>query len=129
MQSGKFLLLLILFSLGGTHHYPLPKSAVITIRPMQRDHTYQDHQADLACDRYHLTEARVRFQFRTYHELAEGEAHANYLIYPCWINGTIVVDGKTYTWSSQLGNTMETTWPDGVKKTLGGKPTDDPSGK
>jgi hypothetical protein len=127
MQCGKLLVILALFA--GATHYPLPQSAVIKIGEKHVDHTYPDPQTDIPCKNYQLTEAQVRAQFRTYHKLHEGEYHDYYLQYPCWIHGTIEVDGKTYTFSSELGNTMQTTWPDGISKELGGKYTDDPSGK
>jgi hypothetical protein len=128
MQLGKALVFLAFFATNG-RHFSLPGSAKITIGPVQRDHTYPDPVSDSVCKQYRLTEAQVRRQFRFYHELAEGEYHDYYLQFPCWIEGTLVVNGKTYTWSSQPGNTMMTTWPDGVSKTLGGKHTDDPSGE
>lgn len=127
MLSGKTLVLLAFFA--SAVQYPLPQSAVIKIGEMKMDHTYPDPQTDIPCKNYHLTEAQVRKQFRIYHKLRQDEYHDYYLNYPCWIHGTVEVGGKTYTFSSELGNTMETTWPDGVKKMLGGKHTDDPSGK
>jgi hypothetical protein len=35
----------------------------------------------------------------------------------------VKVNGRTFTWESRPGNLMETDWPDGVKKMLGGKPS------
>jgi hypothetical protein len=129
MLYGKSLVFLALFAGAPGTHYPLPNSAIIKIGQMEMDHTYPDPQTDIACKNYHLTEVHVRNQFHTYHKLHEGEYHDYYLNYPCWIHGTVEVDGRIYTFSSELGNTMETTWPDGVKKSLGGKHTDNPSGK
>ncbi len=63
--------------------------------------------------------------FRTYRELRPREMHDNYLYVPCGIEGTVIVNGKTYTWSTQIGGTLDTTWPDGIEKTLGGEATDD----
>jgi hypothetical protein len=66
--------------------------------------------------------------FRSYHKLKSGEIHAYYLYPACWIRGTVSINGKTFHWEARPGNTLETDWPDGVNKMLGGKHTDNPAG-
>ena len=116
-MRGSNLLFALWLLASHARHYPLPSSAKITIGPTQM--TSQDPDG---CD-YHLTERQVRKQFDSYRVLAEGEYHDKYLQYPCVIDGTITLKGKTYRWSSNEGETMETTYPDGIPKTLGGKPS------
>lgn len=125
MPFGNFLLALALLQLAWNskpRHYPLPPSAVITIGPTQQDPKAPNPKG--FCSYYHLSQEQVREQFRTYHQLREMELE-HYLYMPCWIEGTVTVNGKTYTWQSRDGNTMGTDWPDGKGKTLVGKPSDD----
>jgi hypothetical protein len=121
MRRGSFLLMGMIF-LGAPQstHYPLPSSAEITMG--QAEWEKGDIDADL-CKRYRLPPEQLRKQFRTYHVLGQGDVHDHYSVFQCWIKGTVKVDGKTFTWESRPGNLMETDWPDGVKKMLGGKPS------
>lgn len=106
-------------------HYPLPKTAVVSVGPLQKN--TKDSVARLGfCDSYTLDEKQVREQFRTYHLLGNDELE-NYDVLPCWHDGTIRANGKTYRYSSRMGNTMWTDWPDGKGKMLVGEPSDDES--
>ncbi|RZU40039.1 hypothetical protein [Edaphobacter modestus] len=122
MRRGSLLFLSVIL-LGAKQqpaHYPLPKSADITIG--QPQWKQGDIDAD-SCRQYHLTPEQIRKQFRTYRLLSPGDVHDSYTVFQCWINGTVKVAGKTFTWESRPGNLMETNWPDGAKKMLGGKPS------
>lgn len=122
MLFGKLLLLALAATAGG-QHYPLPANAAIAIGPTQSD--AKDPESKIFCPDYHLTEGQLREQFRTYHLLRENGEMENYSYLPCWIDGTVRVNGKTYRWRSRDGNIMSTTWPDGVNKLLVGKPSGD----
>jgi hypothetical protein len=125
MRAGSLasLLLLVISGPAGSH-YPLPAKAVIAIGPRYIDPDVHPEDRSF-CEQYTLTKAQVRRQFRTYRELHGSDLHDLYIWTSCGYSGTVTVQGKTYTWKTQIGGTMDTTWPDGVNKTLGGKPTDD----
>ncbi|RZU29691.1 hypothetical protein [Edaphobacter modestus] len=115
----------LLFSMVGAakeRHYPLPSSAVITIGQLHIDPKTDSTDID-SCKFYHLTESDIRKQFRTYHQIDQKELHDRYSYVYCWIEGTVQVKGKTYIWESHLDNVLITTYPDGVKKMLGGEPS------
>lgn len=124
MRPGKLLVTVLaplLLGTGQKHkHFPLPESAEITIG--QAQWKAGDMDADL-CKSYKLTPKELRRQFRTYHLLYPGDVHNYYSVFQCWIDGTIKVNGKTFTFESRPGNLLETTWPDGKDKMLGGKPS------
>lgn len=116
------LFLFMIMGASGPRH-PLPSSAQIKIGAHYIGSGVGE-EAKSFCRDYHLTKAEVRKMFRTYRELRPHEMHDNYLYVPCGIEGTVIVNGKTYTWRTQIGGTLDTTWPDGIEKTLGGEATD-----
>ena len=112
----------------GSHgkRYPLPSDARIAVGQRVIDKSADDETAD-SCRTYRATSRQVRHYFRTYKVVEGEEYHSMYIWLPCSIEGTVTVQGKTYWWSVNPGNTMGTNWPDGKGKTLGGKYSDDPS--
>ncbi len=66
--------------------------------------------------------------FKTYHILRRREYYDYYLQTNCLTDGIIVVDGKTFTFTTEPYNNLYTNWPDGQGRTLGGKHSDDPAG-
>jgi hypothetical protein len=121
LRGNLFLLGALLLNPGQAQtHFPLPKSAEIMIgQPQWKP---GDSDADL-CRNYRITPQQLRRQFRTYHLLQPGDVHDQYSVFQCWIDGTIKVNGKTFRWQSRPGNLLQTNWPDGVDKMLGGKPS------
>ena len=104
--------------------YRLPPEARITIGKVEIDAPVTDRDRD-ECGGFSLTEREVRMMFRTYRLYIPAQDYESYDDSPCHIVGTIVYDGKTYTFDSEDGEKMRsTTWPDGKEKTLCGKPTD-----
>lgn len=106
--------------------YRLPQAAQITV-----GHSVigpDKASVEGFCENWSLSKREVRRMFASYHLLKEGELHDFYLEPDCWIDGKIVVNGKTFTWRARLGNTLSTDWPDGKTKMLGGKHSQDPSG-
>lgn len=105
--------------------YALPADAAITVGTVEIDPAAGAE--GLFCPSWRLTARGVRARFRHYHLVTHGELHDFYLYPRCWIDGTVVVAGKTFHWQVRPGNTLSTDWPDGVEKMLGGKHSDDPS--
>lgn len=109
--------------------YKLPLSAQISIGKLEVDKSSPQRAEVCTQLGWSLTKSQVRTMFRTYHLLKEGEQHAYYAYWSCWIRGTVTINGKAFSWKANPGNTLDTDWPDGAQKTLGGKHTDDPSGR
>lgn len=122
MRFGSVVFLSIFMLVSSSKHtyFPLPKSAKIAIGQTQWKKDGPD--AEL-CKNYTVTAKQIRTQFRTYHLLGEGDVHDSYSVFQCWVDGTVSVDGKTFTWQSRPRNLLETTWPDGAHKVLGGRPS------
>jgi hypothetical protein len=122
--------LLLLFAVLGlptlaatpAKHLPLPTSATIQIgkRSLVSD-SFSDAEM---CKTYTVTSREVRRYFRTYRLINEREKHYLYQDPGCFIEGTVTVHGKTFTWIVSPGGTLGTTYPDGVQKELG---TTDPA--
>jgi hypothetical protein len=129
VRSSKAAFLFVLFC-SGLHsqgdHIVIPKAAKVMIGAPGRDE--HDAESD-ACKDFRVTSEQVRSRFRTYHRLTQDELHDRYILAPCWVDGELTIKGKTYTWRARPGNTIETTYPDGAAKMLGGKPSDRMSGK
>lgn len=69
----------------------------------------------------------MRWRFSTYHRVTGQEMNDDCSFGQCGIEGTVKVGDKVFTWKMGLYNTMETTYPDGRSKLLGGAYSDDPS--
>ena len=93
--------------------YPLPPQAKLTLK--------------LDCPMFRLNEHQVRLRFSTYHLIDGTELHDWYSYDTCYTKGTIQLDGKTFSFQIQQGNTIETDYPDGNQKILGGRHTDNPA--
>ena len=115
---------LVLPSLAATpaKHLPLPAAATIQIgkRSLVSD-SFSDAEM---CKSYTVTSREIRRYFRTYRLIDAKENHYVYQDPGCFIEGTVTVQGKTFTWIVSPGGTLETTYPDGVRKKLG---TTDPA--
>jgi hypothetical protein len=109
---------------AGAHLKPLPARTKITI---EREHMLPGYAAtSMPCPSGHpLTKRQIRHIFATYHLLAEGEYHDGYAQMGCVTEGDIIVDGKKFRYMVQPINNLQTTWPDGENKLLGGKHSDD----
>jgi len=134
MPSGKGrtmnIVCLLIFLYAPHHHhrlgpYTLPAEAKITIGKPHTDPN--DAQDAMICPSFHLNEYEVREMFRTYHLLKPGELHDNYSFPSCRIEGNIVVKNQRFYWIARPGNTLDTDWPDGKPKMLGGVPSENPA--
>ncbi len=108
------------------HKWRLPSSAQVIVGLAGQDR--DDHSSD-GCRKFKLNEKQVREIFSDYHELTSRELHDHYLWAPCYVDGIARVGARTFNWRIRAGNTLETTYPDGKKKVLGGAYTDSPSGE
>ena len=128
MRSFRLCLVLSLVISGwgeARSRFPLPVGAQIELGQSGFDRTQAESEL---CRGFRLTSKQVRARFRSYHQVSESELHDDYSYLPCWFDGTIVVQQRKYTFRANPGNTIETDYPDGKVKTLGGRHTDDPSG-
>jgi hypothetical protein len=124
-----YVLFLMLFSSNAIAHaqFALPPSAKISIGKLRIDDKARNDAQ--VCSGWTINAKQVRSMFRTYHRLGPGDLHDYYTEMQCWIDGTLEVDGKTFHWEAQLIHILNTDWPDGVDKTLGGKYSGDLSGQ
>jgi hypothetical protein len=125
-----FLLFLFLPHAPQSHEFRLPPQAVITVESVyhDKDKTYAEYPPDTeACEHFHVTPSSVRWRFGTHHRLTGREVHENYRFGQCGIEGKVKVGDRVFTWKLGLYNTMETTYPDGKPKLLGGTYSDEPS--
>lgn len=106
--------------------FQLPSQAQVFIGAAGRDKTDKSSEG---CRDFKLNKAQIREIFSTYHEVTPFELHNNYLWAPCYIDGAVQFRGKKFKWRIRVGNTLETAFPDGKWKVLGGAYTDTPSGK
>ena len=108
------------------HHYPLPIKANVKIGESGSN---PSNSEEPLCHGFTLSQHQVRNRFRTYHHLADTEEHDYYEWFPCWVRGTVHLTGRDFFFRANYGNTMETNFPDGKFKVLGGLYDDDPSGE
>jgi len=102
-------------------HLPLPASASIQIGKKTSGGSGSDAEM---CKTYTVSSRDVRTYFRTYRIINAREHHYLYSQFACFIEGTVLVQGKTFTWIANPGGTLGTTYPDGIQKELG---TTDPA--
>ncbi len=128
MRTGSLLLSIFLTpgALFASGHLPLPAAAQVHVDAGGFDPSDPE---SAVCKGFRLTASQVRWRFRTYHELAAGELHDKYLSASCWAQGSVTIMGRSFEWKARPGNTLFTTFPDGRGKMLGGKPSDDLSGR
>lgn len=119
-------ILFLLLAPGNTGRWRLPVRARITREPA---HMLSGYDEVSGCSTRHISEAALRHEFATYHELERTEMHDGYLYVGCAIEGDIVVDGKSFRYSENPVNLLSTTWPDGKLHQLGGRHSDDLVGK
>ena len=105
--------------------YRLPPSAKIKITSKGND----DQSSSMTCEELNvLTPKRVRELFASY-RLVDGVELHKYLWAPCFAQGTIEIQGKSFFWKFRPGNTLATDFPDGKSKILGGSVSDDSSAR
>jgi len=125
------LVLIIAFASSQPHRrlktgpYALPAEAQITIGQPHSDPN--DGQEAVICPSYRLSEHEVREKFRTYHLLKPGELHDSYSFPSCRIEGTVLLEDRKFYWVARPGNTLDTDWPGGKSKMLGGVPSENPA--
>lgn len=84
---------------------------------------------DTDCKGFKLNRAQVRHIFETYKPVTVSDLHDYYTWTNCSLDGTLTVYKKFFTWKIRPGHILETDYPDGAMKTLGGAHTDSPDGK
>jgi len=117
-------LVLGLPTLAGTPAKRLHLPAAATIRIGKRSLVSSSFSDAEMCKTYTVTPREIRRYFRTYRLINAKENHYLYQDPCCFIEGTVTLRGKTFTWIVSPGGTLETTFPDGVRKELG---TTDPA--
>lgn len=101
--------------------YQLPTSARIVMGRLLEEKPN-------ACPNFHLKENDVRQLFKEARPVTQKQIHDNYTWVECFVRGEIYLGNKTYNWKIRPGNLLETDYPDGKIKNLGGKPSDNPEG-
>ncbi len=123
MLLGKvFLLFAAVQSSRSRHDFALPAQAKIVVGKTYRNKESVD---SLNCYNYRLKPGNVRWRFQHYHRITGTEVHDSYSFVGCGIEGKVSVGNKTFEWRSEPFNTMETNYPDGKWKVLGGEYSDD----
>lgn len=102
-------------------HLPLPASASIQVGKKTLGDSVSDAEM---CKAYSVTPREIRSYFRTYVTIDAHQKHYLYQRADCFIEGTVLVKGRTFTWIANPGGTLNTTYPDGIEKDLG---TTDPA--
>jgi hypothetical protein len=105
----------------------LPKGAEVHIGSNGSDNS---NRPSNVCPTSQLTEKQIRWRFQTY-SYSDGFTEAEREDYdrsrPCWTNGSITLDGRSYTYQVRLPDILFTNFPDGKEKLLqGGLKGDDP---
>jgi hypothetical protein len=132
MSSSSFSTVLLLFAatqanVSAPRHFRLPPAAVVRLGP--RSANSSDPEASICSSSLHFTPLQVVRMFRTYHLLLPGEMHSRYDTAPCWQDGTIIFEGRTFIFRHSPLRTLTTTFPDGKEKQLGGRSSDRLSGR
>src|SRR5690349_20610355 len=128
MQGMKCFILLLFGAATMSHAVPskfsLPRNAEIKILKSGRDDSTETWAV---CERdFKLSNKKIRGIFKTYSELTDRELHDDYIWAPCYIEGIISIAQKSFTWRARPGNLLETDYPDGKKRILGGQLSDKP---
>ena len=103
--------------------FQLPSKAKIQIKGFKTDGNEADTKL---CSDFRLNEAGLRNVFSTYRVITPKELHDYYDWLPCFIEGTITYQNKSYAFKARAGNILHTDYPDGVKRDLAGKRTTSP---
>ena len=128
MRNGNWIYVLILlsgwpsFASPRKKRLPLPAAARIQIGQKTRV-AVSSPDADW-CRTYTVTRGSIRHEFATYRIVTDEQKHYLYQVAPCSTEGVVVVGKRSFTWTSNPGGWLVTTYPDGVQKTLG---TSDPA--
>ncbi|MDQ2773924.1 MAG: hypothetical protein M3Y57_03195 [Acidobacteriota bacterium] len=128
MRRGRTLsiaaLIVLAFSalIADSRKFTIPSDADVRVVNAGRD---SSDPASSTCKDYRLTPRQVRRKFAKVHTLEPGELHDSYITAPCWVRGTITLNGNTYRWEIRPGDTIRTDYPDHNDKMLGAAPTED----
>lgn len=103
--------------------FALPSRAIVEISRKGSD----GGSDGIPCGTLSIQDVRTFFSQYRLIKPSSKDLHNKYLWTPCFVEGTITLGKKKFKWKHRPGNTLETDYPDGKQKVLGGKPTDGPS--
>ena len=128
MLSGKFTFILALSTVVASPadkhtatHLPLPSAAQIQVGRKTDQASGSDAEM---CKAYSVSARAIRHKFSVYRVVSNQKKHYLYQVAPCFVQGTILLHGKTFTWTVNPGGFLSTTYPDGLLRTIG---TTDPA--